>query len=145
MKNLPHITVATVVPHEGRFLMVRERERNKLVYNQPAGHVEVGETLLAAAVRETHEETGWQVQIQSLIGVYSYPQSANGIHYLRHCFTATPEQQLHSQPPDADIESALWLTLEELRGLKAQLRSPMVLRAIEDYLAGEAYPLSLLK
>lgn len=145
MKNLPHITVATVVPHEGRFLMVRERERNKLVYNQPAGHVEVGETLLAAAVRETLEETGWQVQIQSLIGVYSYPQSANGIHYLRHCFIATPEQQLHSQPPDADIESALWLTLEELRGLKAQLRSPMVLRAIEDYLAGEAYPLSLLK
>ena len=145
MKNLPHITVATVVPLEGRFLMVREREFNKLVYNQPAGHVEVGETLMAAAVRETLEETGWQVQIQSLIGVYSYPQSANGIHYLRHCFIATPEQQLHSQPPDADIESALWLTLEELRGLKAQLRSPMVLRAIEDYLAGEAYPLSLLK
>lgn len=145
MKNLPHITVATVVPQEGRFLMVRERSLNELVYNQPAGHVEVGETLLTAAKRETLEETGWQVRIQALLGVYSYPQSANGIHYLRHCFIATPELQLYPQPPDAEIESALWMTIEELQGLKAQLRSPMVLRAIEDYLAGEAYPLSLLK
>lgn len=145
MKSLPHITVATVVPLEGRFLMVRERSLDKLVYNQPAGHVEVGETLLAAAERETLEETGWQVRIQSLLGVYSYPQSANGIHYLRHCFIAEPEQQLHQQPPDAEIENALWMTFAELRDLKAQLRSPMVLRAIEDYLAGEAYPLSLFK
>ena len=145
MNNLPRITVATVVALEKRFLMVRERAQNKMVYNQPAGHVEVGETLQAAAERETLEETGWQVQIQSVLGVYSYPQSANGIHYLRHCFIAAPEQQLYSQPPDADIESALWLTLEELQGLKAQLRSPMVWRALEDYLAGEAYPLSLLK
>ena len=125
--------------------MVRERSLDELVYNQPAGHVEVGETLLAAAERETLEETGWHVRIQSLLGVYSYPQSANGIHYLRHCFIATPEKQLYAQPPDAEIESALWMTLEEMQGLKAQLRSPMVLRAIEDYLAGEAYPLSLLK
>ena len=145
MKNLPHITVATVVPHDGRFLMVQERDEQSLVYNQPAGHVEVGESLQDAAVRETLEETGWQVRIEALLGVYSHPQSSYGIHYLRHCFVATPEKQVHASPPDAAIERALWMQADEVQDLQAQLRSPMVWRAIEDYLNGERYPLSLLK
>ena len=145
MEKLPHITVATIVPRQGKFLMVQERAAGKLVFNQPAGHLEVGETLQQAALRETLEETGWKVRLVSLLGVYSYPQSGNGIHYLRHCFIAEPEVQLYKEPPDSDIECALWMSVEQLRDLKAQLRSPMVLRAIDDYLADEHYPLSLLK
>ncbi|MEC8409684.1 MAG: NUDIX domain-containing protein, partial [Pseudomonadota bacterium] len=93
MNHYPHITVATVVPQQGRFLMVQEKSGESLVYNQPAGHVEVGEGLIAAAIRETYEETGWQVRIEALIGIYSHVLNDNGIHYLRHSFLATPEKQ----------------------------------------------------
>ena len=72
MNHYPHTTVATVVPQQGRFLMVQEKSGESLVYNQPAGHVEVGEGLIAAAVRETFEETGWRVRVECLIGIYSH-------------------------------------------------------------------------
>ncbi|MEC8332130.1 MAG: NUDIX domain-containing protein, partial [Pseudomonadota bacterium] len=115
MNHYPHITVATVVPQQGRFLMVQEQSGESLVYNQPAGHVEVGEGLIAAAIRETYEETGWQVRIESLIGIYSHVLKGHGIHYLRHCFLAMPEKQSAVTPPDSDIVQALWLSHDEIK------------------------------
>ena len=145
MNHYPHTTVATVVPQQGRFLMVQEKSGESLVYNQPAGHVEVGEGLIAAAVRETFEETGWQVRVECLIGIYSHVHKANGIHYLRHCFLATPENQTAVTPPDSDIVQALWLSHDEIKAISDQLRSPLVLQALADYVAGQAYSLGMIK
>ena len=145
MNYYPHTTVATVVPQQGRFLMVQEKFDESLVYNQPAGHVEVGEGLIAATVRETYEETGWQVRIEHLIGIYSHIHKEHGIHYLRHCFLAMPEKQSAVTPPDSDIVQALWLSHDEIKAMPDQLRSPLVLQALADHVAGETYSLELIK
>lgn len=145
MSELPHITVATVVPRDGHFLFVRELSDGALVYNQPAGHVEAGESLIAAATRETLEETGWLVQVTSLLGVYEYQSAANGISYVRHCFIANPLKQKHPGPLDKDIADTQWLSMSELAGLKDQLRSPMVWRAVEDYQLGNYFPLDVIR
>ncbi len=145
MNQYPHITVATVVPQQGRFLMVQEKSGESLVYNQPAGHVEVGEGLIAAAIRETYEETGWQVRIEALIGIYSHVLKGRGIHYLRHCFLAMPEKQSAVTPPDSDIVQALWLSHDDIKAMSDQLRSPLVLQALDDHVAGETYSLELIK
>ena len=145
MNQYPHTTVATVVPQQGRFLMVQEKSGESLVYNQPAGHVEVGEGLIAAAVRETYEETGWQVRIERLIGIYSHVHKESGIHYLRHCFLAMPEKQSAVTPPDSDIVQALWLSHDEVKAMPDQLRSPLVLQALADHVGGETYSLELIK
>ena len=96
MNHYPHTTVATVVPQQGRFLMVQEKSGDSLVYNQPAGHVEVGEGLIAAAVRETYEETGWQVRIERLIGIYSHVHKERGIHPGGSC--AEELSRIHRPP-----------------------------------------------
>ncbi len=140
----PHLTVATVVERHGRYLMVYERvEAGKEVYNQPAGHVEAGETLVAAAIRETREETAWEVEIQSLIGVYVYtPPAAEAMTYYRFCFAARALHEL-DQPLDAGILRAEWLSYADIIA-STQLRSPMVRRCIDDHRAGRQHPLDLL-
>lgn len=140
----PHITVATVVEREGRFLMVKEHANGALVYNQPAGHLEVGESLIAAAERETLEETAWQVSVSALLGIYRYRSAANGITYVRHCFIAIPVRHFPEQPLDSAISEAIWLSPVEIQQRDSELRSPLVLAAIQDYQAGTNYPLSLL-
>ena len=145
MNHYPHTTVATVVPMKGRFLMVQEKSGESLVYNQPAGHVEVGEGLIAAAVRETYEETGWLVRIERLIGIYSHVHKERGMHYLRHCFLAMPKKQYARTPPDSDIVQALWLSHDEIKAMPDKLRSPIVLRALADHVSGQTYPLELIK
>ena len=145
MNHYPHTTAATVVPLQGRFLMVQEKSGESLVYNQPAGHVEVGKGLIAAAVRETYEGTGWQVRIERLIGFYSHVHKERGIHYLRHCFLAMPKKQSAVTPPDSDIVQALWLRHDEVKAMPDQLRSPLVLQALADHVGGETYSLELIK
>ncbi len=145
MTDLPHVTVATVVFDKDRFLLVREQDGEHTVYNQPAGHVEPGETILAAALRETLEETGWEVELTGYLGTYQYHAPGNDTHYVRHCFIALPLSQVSDSPPDQDIESAVWLTRQQVMGLQDELRSPMVLRAIDDYLHAEHFPLSLFR
>ena len=124
--------------------MVRENAAGRVVYNQPAGHVEMGESLQAAALRETLEETGWHVRLTQLLGIYQHTSTDNGISYVRHCFIAEALEQDHSASLDADIEAALWLSYEEILAQQAKLRSPMVLAAIQDFINGVAYPLSLI-
>tara|TARA_B110000858_G_C17810161_1_gene480763 strand:+ start:28409 stop:28861 length:453 start_codon:yes stop_codon:yes gene_type:complete len=144
MQQLPHITVATIVERAGKFLMVKENSGGRLVYNQPAGHVESNESLLDAAIRETLEETAWRVNLEQLLGIYQYTSPENGISYIRHCFTAKAIEPRTERELDEDIVEAVWLSLEELEQREPQMRSPLVLEVIRDYLKGISYPLSLI-
>ncbi|WP_188151396.1 NUDIX hydrolase [Teredinibacter waterburyi] len=146
----PHLTVATIVEHDGSFLVVEEeivseQKAGKLVLNQPAGHLDEGETLQQAAIRETLEETGWLVEPTAVLGVSLYPSPANGITYQRISFIAKTVHYNSEQPLDEGIVRAVWMTLEEVENNQARLRSPMVLEDLRRYLAGERYPLSLIQ
>lgn len=135
----PHVTVACIVPRGGEFLLVEEIVRGECVLNQPAGHLEPDESLHAAALRETREETGWDVELAHLVGVYQWA-NADGA-FLRFAFAATPVHHDAARPLDTGIVRALWATRGELAADQKRLRSPLVLRAIDDYLAGQRVPL----
>ena len=145
MVNQIHLTVAVVVEHKRRFLMVREIRNGLELYNQPAGHVEPGETPIEAAIRETLEETTWHVVPTAIISFTTFRAPANDITYYRLAFAADADQLDPLQVIDPDIEEAMWLTYEEILQKRQQLRSPMVLEAIEDYRRGIFYSLDLLK
>ena len=138
----PEITVAAVTETDGRFLVVEERINRRLVINQPAGHVEPGETLLEAVVREVREETAWLFSASELVGVYLWRHPGTGRTTKRFTFTGTVADHREDQKLDRGIVATHWLTQAELRGREPQLRSPLVLRCIEDYLAGRRQPLA---
>lgn len=140
----PHVTVATVIERDNRFLMVYEDADGKLVYNQPAGHLDPDETLQQAAIRETLEETGWTVKLTGVVGVNLYTAPSNGITYCRTTFIAEAISQDLSRKLDTGIIEAVWLTYEELVEHKDQLRSPMTLQIIEEYRAGRRFPLEVV-
>ncbi|MDQ2696174.1 MAG: NUDIX hydrolase [Pseudomonadota bacterium] len=145
MTWVPHLTVATIVERDGRFLLVEETIAGRRVYNQPAGHLEDGETILEAAVRETLEETGWTVEPVALVGVYQWRHPGNGETFVRFCFTARPLRHHPDRPLDAGIQRAVWLSRSALADLAGQLRSPLVLRCIDDYLSGNRHPLDVVR
>lgn len=138
-----HVTVATLVEREGRFLLVEEHGLDgEVVLNQPAGHVEAHETIAAAACRETLEETGWEVELTGFLGVYTFtPPRHPEITYFRMAYLAQPLRHHPDRDLDEGIIAARWLTLTELRAT-GQARSPLVLRCIEDALSGRCLPLS---
>ncbi len=140
----PHATVAAVIENEGRFLLVQELISGRSVYNQPAGHLEDDETLIEAVIRETREETAWEFLPESLIGIYQWRHPENGETFMRTTFSGNAFHHDQDRELDACIQRTLWLTPEEIRNQHDRLRSPMVLRSIEDYLAGVRYPLALL-
>ncbi|MDS4040370.1 MAG: NUDIX hydrolase [Candidatus Competibacter sp.] len=143
MDWLPRLTVATIIERDGRFLLVEEyADGEELVYNQPAGHLDEHETLAAAAIRETLEETAWEVRIDAIVGIY-YWTHPKGHTFVRTCFAGKALHHHPNQPLDRGIQRAVWLTREETAALGPKLRSPMVLHCIDDYLAGKRYPLEL--
>ena len=141
MPRTPDITVAAVTETDGRFLVVEERINRRLVFNQPAGHVERGETLLEAVVREVREETAWGFHPQALIGVYLWRNPSSGRSTMRFTFTGTVADHHPQQPLDRGIVSTHWLSRQELVEREQRLRSPLVLKCIEDYLGGTRRPL----
>ncbi|WP_341938402.1 NUDIX hydrolase [Marinimicrobium sp. C2-29] len=145
MSWAPHVTVATVVERNGRFLFVYEEAEGRRVYNQPAGHLEPNESLTDAAVRETLEETRWQVRPTALLGIGLYRAPANGVTYLRHTFAAEAVEEHPQRPLDEGIIEPRWLTRDELLARESEWRSPMVLQAVDDFLDGKRYPLELLR
>ncbi len=140
----PRVTVATVVVDEGRLLLVEERIDGELVLNQPAGHLEPGESLAEAALRETREETGWEVELTAFIGTYQWT-APDGTPFLRFSYAARPLRHDPLRPLDTGIERALWLLPGELLAARQRLRSPLVWQVVADFLAGQRHPLSLVK
>jgi 8-oxo-dGTP pyrophosphatase MutT (NUDIX family) len=140
----PHATVAVIAEDSrGRFLLVEEVSHGKVVFNQPAGHIEENEAILDAVHRETLEETGWEIEPTHFLGVYTYKAPANGVTYFRFCYAARAVRQA-TQELDDDIIAPHWLTLEEIRQLGDKLRSPLVLQCIEDYRNGRQFPLDVV-
>jgi 8-oxo-dGTP pyrophosphatase MutT (NUDIX family) len=143
--NRPRVTVAAVAEREGRFLFVEERVEGEasLRLNQPAGHLEAGESLLAAVAREALEETGHRFTPHALLGVYHY--SNNGATYVRFAFTGEALAPSTPVKLDAGIVQALWLTPEELAAQRARHRSALVLACVQDYLRGQRFPLEVVR
>lgn len=141
----PDVTVATVVVRDGRLLMVEEYAGGeRLVLNQPAGHLEPDESLLQAALRETREETGWEVRLTAFVGAYQWT-AETGRHYLRFAFAAEPLRHDPQRTLDEGIVRALWMSPEELRQAGERHRSPLVWQVVADYLAGRRHPLSMMR
>lgn len=145
MSFRPDLTVAAVVERDGQFLFVEERVGPRMVFNQPAGHVERGEKIIDAVIRETLEETAWMFVPQALLGVYLWEATDRQKSFLRITFCG----EVHSHDPgrslDRGIARALWMTRDELVGRPHRLRSPMVVQCVDDYLAGIRYPLEILQ
>ena len=140
----PHATVATVIERDSQFLMVEEIAGGKPVYNQPAGHLDPNESLVEAAIRETREETAWNFFPEYISGIYRWDQTSSNRCFLRVTFVGSCDDYKKDQPLDDSIIRALWLTRDEIAAQPEKLRSPMVLRCIDDYLDGKKYPLELL-
>ena len=140
----PELTVAAVVERQGRFLMVEERVARRLVFNQPAGHVEEGEDLLDAVVRETLEETAWEFTPQAIVGIYLWKNPANGKSFLRVAYSGLARNHDSRRRLDPAILRVHWLTRDQLLGHRSRMRSPMVLRCVDDYRAGTRLSLDLL-
>jgi len=132
----PEVTVAAVVVRDGRFLLVEVLIGGRLVLNQPAGHLEDRETLVEAAIRETREETAWRFHPEALVGTYLWRNPLNGRSFLRFAFCGEVEDHQPQQPLDTGIVRTLWLSAAELQAQPARLRSPLVMRCIEDFLQG---------
>lgn len=146
----PDVTVASVVVDEGRILMVEERVAGRLVLNQPAGHLDPDEALVDAAVREAAEETGWDVRLTAFVGAYQWKAasvSGGGAErqYLRFAFLAEPLSFDPQRELDTGIVRAVWMTPAELMAESARHRSPLVARVVRDALAGQRYPLDLVR
>ncbi len=139
----PRVTVAAVIERQGRFLMVREPIAGKPVYNQPAGHLEDDESLVEAVCREVREETAWRFLPRGLVGIYRWRMPEAGCTYLRFCFHGDCADHDPEQKLDDDIMETAWRSREELLG--GQLRSPLVLTCLDDYLTGQRLPLDALK
>ncbi len=144
MQWKPNVTVAAIAEKDGRYLLVEEEADNLVVFNQPAGHLEKGETLIEAVKREVMEETAWEFEPESLVGIYQYPNPHIDIIYLRFCFAGKCLNHHSGMPLDEGILQAVWLTREEIEYRREMLRSPMVSRCLNDYLSGKRYPLDML-
>lgn len=140
----PNVTVAAVVERDARFLVVEEHTDEGLRINQPAGHLEAGESLIEAAVRETREETAHPFEPQYLVGIYQWPRP-RGVTYLRFAFGGVVGEALAGAPLDDGIVRPLWLTADELRGCVERHRSPLVMQCVDDWLAGRRFGLELLR
>ncbi len=140
----PRTTVAALCERDGKFLLVKEKADGGIVYNQPAGHLEPGETLLEAVVRETLEETRYRFTPQALQGIYRYrPNASSAQTYLRFLFRGEAEDLVEGEM-DQGIIAAEWLSYAQVLSCREQHRSPMVLQCIEDFRQRPAYPLDVI-
>jgi ADP-ribose pyrophosphatase YjhB (NUDIX family) len=140
----PRITVAAVVERGGRFLLVEEEDDGRILFNQPAGHLELHESLQDGCAREVLEESAWHFAPRALVGIYRWNKPASDIAYLRFAFCGELGGHEPGRKLDAGILRAVWMDADEIRATRGRHRSPLVLRCVEDYLAGRRYPLDLL-
>jgi 8-oxo-dGTP pyrophosphatase MutT (NUDIX family) len=145
MSQRPDLTVAAIVERAGKFLLVEERAGNAMVFNQPAGHVEHGEDLIAAVIRETMEESAWSFRPEALTGIYFWEHPEKQKSFLRFAFCGQVTTHDPLRRLDRGIARALWLDRAEITARTPRLRSPMVLKCIDDYLAGQRYPMNMVQ
>ncbi|HEY8036987.1 MAG TPA: NUDIX hydrolase [Methylobacter sp.] len=141
----PHVTVAAIIEKDRRFLVVEEETSYGLQFNQPAGHLEEGEDLIAAVKREVQEETGWQFEPEHIVSIQLWRKSPDSPSFVRVCFSGSCHSHNPMQQLDDGIIAIHWLTRDEIEAERHRLRSPLVLISIDDYLSGQRHPLSLLK
>lgn len=141
----PHVTVAAVIEKNQRFLLVEETTDTGIAFNQPAGHLEPGEDLISAIKREVREETAWQFEPQALVAVQLWRKTPDMPSFVRFCFSGGVHSHNPDQALDAGILATHWLSHEEIAARHAQLRSPLVLICVNEYLKGQHHPLSLLQ
>lgn len=141
----PNVTVAAVIEREGRFLLVEEETPEGLRFNQPAGHLEEGESLVEAAAREALEETAHRFRPESLVGIYQWPRPDGEVTYLRFAFAGSVLGVERGLALDAGIQRAVWMDLAEVEATAARHRSPLLLQCIRDFLGGRRYPLDLIR
>ena len=145
MRFKPNVTVAAVIERAGRFLLIEEESEGELKLNQPAGHLERGETLVQAAAREALEESAHPFTPEFLVGIYHWPNKPRDITYMRFAFGGAAGEALAGQQLDTGIVRTLWLTRDEVAASQARHRSPYVLACVDDYLAGRRFPLDLVR
>lgn len=139
----PSVTVAAVIERDGRFLMVEEEYDGKRVLNQPAGHLDPGESLVHACSREVLEETAHRFTPESLVGIYRWYYAPRDITFLRFTFCGRVEGMEAGRALDKEIVAARWYTRDELVERASMHRTPLVLRCLDDYLAGKRFPLQV--
>ncbi len=140
----PHLTVAAIIENKGKFLMVEELIDGKICFNQPAGHLEASETLAEACVREVSEETAHVFAPDFLVGVYHFFNPQTKATFMRFCFAGKMGDFNENQALDKEIIKTHWLSFNEIKAREQNLRSPLVLACLQDYLAGKNYPLSFI-
>ena len=140
----PNVTVAAVVERRGKFLLIEEHTARGPLFNQPAGHLEPNESLIAGVIRETIEESAYRFVPEALLGVYRWHAPGRNIIYLRFAFAGRVTRRESGRKLDRGIIRAVWMTPAEIRAQVARHRSPLVARCVEDHLAGKRYPLELL-
>ncbi len=145
MRWKPNVTVAAVVDRDERFLLVEENIDGQVMLNQPAGHLEEGESLVDAVVRETLEETGWHFAPRALLGVYRWPSGHDGRTFLRFAFTGDLLRHDAARPLDSGILRTVWMTPAQIAQCADRHRSPQVGRCVSDFLTGVRYPLESLR
>ena len=145
-KNIwkPNTTVAAIIELDKKFLLVEEQTECGNRYNQPAGHLEDGESLIQAVIRETMEESAYEFTPKALLGIYHWKHQHNDTTYLRFAFIGSVGRHYPLQQLDDGIVQAVWMSIDEMRDKANLMRSPQVLSCVEDYLAGKRYPLAVL-
>ncbi len=141
----PNVTVAALIERDGRFLLVEEETDAGIRFNQPAGHLDEGESLVAACAREALEETAHHFVPTELVGIYQWPRPQGDVTYLRFAFAGKLGAHEAARPLDAGILRAVWMTVEEIEACIERHRSPLVLQCVRDWLAGRRYPLELIR
>ena len=139
----PSATVAAIIERDGKFLLVEELQDGRRVLNQPAGHLDPGETLIAACAREVMEETAHCFEPTALVGIYRWYYQPADVTFLRFCFSGKI-LGVENTPLDKEILGLHWLSARELKDKAPQHRSPLVQQCVDDYLAGNNFPLTVL-
>jgi 8-oxo-dGTP pyrophosphatase MutT (NUDIX family) len=140
----PSVTVAAIIEREGKFLFVEELQDGRRVLNQPAGHLDPGETLLEACAREVLEETAHRFEPAALVGIYRWHYAPGAVTFLRFCFSGPVLGVEKSRALDEEILGLHWLSVQEIKERAGQHRSPLVQQCVDDYLAGCNFPLAVL-